>query len=147
MASGIIVFAIVFVSNRDAGNRKRFAAIVSVALGGHPSHPVELPPGQGTLHRQLEISLKMRMMRMRVVEMMMRVKLVRTGTSAVFLPARTCRETSRIGRRHFMTRTISSLQLGPGLGRTVHLWRQPSLPAASKSKRRKLETVMLTQHC
>ena len=88
MASGIIVFATVFVSNRDAGNRKRFAAIVSVALGGHPGHPVELPPGQGTLHRQLEIGLKMRM-RMRVVEMMMRVKLVRTGTSAVFLPART----------------------------------------------------------
>ena len=55
MASGIIVFATVFVSNRDAGNRKRFAAIVSVALGGHPGHTVELPPGQWTLNVELRV--------------------------------------------------------------------------------------------
>ena len=71
LASGKIVFATVFVSNRDADNRKRLAAIINVALGGHPGHPVELPPGQGTLHCQLEIwlKMKMRMLRMRVVEM------------------------------------------------------------------------------
>ena len=41
------------IADCDTGYGKRFAAIVSVALGGDPGHPVELPPGQGTLHGHL----------------------------------------------------------------------------------------------
>ena len=41
------------ISYRDTGDRKWLAAVIGVALGGHPRHSVELPPGERTLDCQL----------------------------------------------------------------------------------------------
>ena len=51
----------------------------------------------------------------------------------LLVPFLTCSEILRMGERHFITRTMSSEQNGPGAGIIGHLWRHPGLEDKSRS--------------